>query len=166
MWQKQSLFEESARVPLIIAAPGSKAAGKATAAIAELIDVYPTLADLCGSPSHLGEPCRCLLPPPRQKPRPSANRRRQLPAKALRSLKSAAAAGGWEEKEGGRRLVPRLQHPHGPLPLHRVGRRGQGVELYDHDTDPHEFTNLAEDPAHAATVKELVAKLKELEAAK
>src|SRR4029079_9328028 len=35
----------------------------------------------------------------------------------------------------------------------------QGVELYDHDNDPQEFTNLAKDAQHAETVKQLSEKL-------
>ncbi len=48
LWAKTSCFELDARVPLIIAAPAMKTAGKATTAIVELLDLFPTLTDLCG----------------------------------------------------------------------------------------------------------------------
>lgn len=48
MWQKQSLLEECIRVPLIVSAPGQKAPRRKCAAMIELIDVYPTLAELAG----------------------------------------------------------------------------------------------------------------------
>src|SRR4029079_12770633 len=41
----------------------------------------------------------------------------------------------------------------------------QGVELYDHEKDPQEFTNLSKDPQHAETVKQLSGKLQSLVAA-
>lgn len=37
----------------------------------------------------------------------------------------------------------------------------KGAELYDHDRDPHEFKNLADDPTHAETVKQLKQRLRE-----
>jgi iduronate 2-sulfatase len=48
LWGKTSCFELDARVPLIVSAPGMKPAGKGTSDIVELLDLFPTLTDLCG----------------------------------------------------------------------------------------------------------------------
>jgi arylsulfatase A-like enzyme len=51
LWMKGTLFENSTRVPLIFAGPGVEAKGSKTDALAEMIDIYPTLAELAGVPS-------------------------------------------------------------------------------------------------------------------
>ena len=47
LWHKHTLFEESTRTPLIIAGPGIPA-GRRCRRTVELLDLFPTLADLCG----------------------------------------------------------------------------------------------------------------------
>jgi len=134
LWKKQSLFEESARVPLIVFDPRAKGNGKASVRTVELIDIHPTLADLCG-----------LAPPA------------GLPGASLRSLLDDPAA-RWDRPAY-------TQVWRGGFPGHSVrtqrwrytewdnGRKG--AELYDHDSDPREFVNLATDPKHAEAKTEL-----------
>jgi arylsulfatase A-like enzyme len=47
MWGKVTLFEECAHVPLLVRVPGLTAAGTQQQGLVQLIDLYPTLADLC-----------------------------------------------------------------------------------------------------------------------
>lgn len=122
-WHKKSLFEESARVPLIVSAPGNKSAGKSSRALVELIDLYPTVAELCRlpNPGHLeGQSMVPLLDRPG------------------RGWKSAAftqvAAPGGIVGRGVCTDRYRYIRWTGPHP---------DEELYDHKDDPREFTNLA-----------------------
>jgi iduronate 2-sulfatase len=62
LWAKTTNYEVDTRVPLIIAWPGGPRPGEATSALVELLDVYPTLADLCGLPSAAGLEGRTLRP--------------------------------------------------------------------------------------------------------
>jgi uncharacterized sulfatase len=151
LWQKMTVFEEAARVPLIISAPGMKAAGKSTARLAELVDLYPTLADLCGlaAPKELeGISLKPLLDDPN------------------RVWKKAAFTQVIHRTEGGRGSGKKGQ----ATALGRSVRTERyrytewaegknGVELYDHQTDPHEWHNLANDPKSDAVVKEMKAAL-------
>lgn len=54
LFAKTSNFELDARVPMIISTPQMKTAGQRTEALAELMDLYPTLADLCALPKPIG----------------------------------------------------------------------------------------------------------------
>jgi arylsulfatase A-like enzyme len=60
-WAKRSLWERSTKVPLIIAGPGIKP-GRRCAKPVGLIDVYPTLVDLCGLPPNANLEGRSLAP--------------------------------------------------------------------------------------------------------
>jgi iduronate 2-sulfatase len=49
MWCKHTNYEQAARIPIIVAAPGA-ARGAVTAALIETVDLYPTLCELAGLP--------------------------------------------------------------------------------------------------------------------
>jgi len=145
LWQKQTLFEEAARVPLIVAAPGIKAAGQASPRLAELIDVYPTIADLAGEPAPATLPGRSLRP---------------LLDDPNQAWKSSAITQLRRDGKGGSFLGYSLRTEHFRYIEWDGGRRG--LELYDQDKDPREFHNLADDPQHAETLASLKQQLREV----
>ena len=135
LWMKQSLFEDSARVPMIFAGPGIKA-GTPSPRLVEFVDVYPTLADLAGvvPPANLaGVSLRPLLVKPDapwDRPAFTQVERGGFPGHSVRTPRWR-----YTEWDDGR----------------------QGVELYDEQNDPGEMKNLAADAAQAANIAELKA---------
>jgi uncharacterized sulfatase len=143
LWQKRSLYEDSARVPFIIRDPDSKANGQSTQRVAELVDLYPTVADLCSlTPDKRaeGKSLRALLEDPN---RPWAN--------AAYTQVDFGAVNG---KKGGDRKVGRSVRTE-RFRYTEWNGGGTAVELYDHEKDPKEMTNVAKDPAYAKFVTEL-----------
>jgi uncharacterized sulfatase len=62
LWRKNTLFEESLRVPLILSAPGLKQPGEAARGLVESLDLYPTLVELAGLPAVPGLEGTSLVP--------------------------------------------------------------------------------------------------------
>lgn len=131
-WHKGGLWEEATRVPLVIVAPKLTQPGTQSNQPVSLVDLYPTLCDLVAlpAPKHVdGESLLPLLKDPTAK--------RQRPA---------LTASGAGDKASLAVRTDRWRYI-----VHHDGSE----ELYDHDTDPNEWTNLARDPAQEATVKQL-----------
>jgi iduronate 2-sulfatase len=146
LWGKTTNYELDTRVPLIVAAPGVTTGGGRSPGLVELLDLYPTLAELGGLPVAAGLEGRSLVP-------------------LLR-----------EPRGAGRPLaISQHPHPsygkatHMGYTLRTVRYRyvewrdlGSGVvndrELYDHDADPQETRNCLNDPAYRAAADELGAR--------
>lgn len=144
LWHKNSLFEESARIPLIVAAPSRDANGKRSPRLVELVDLYPTLAELCGLKPHANLEGTSFVPLLDNPKRPwklgaftmqGRGKERTEAAKDIEFLGKSVRTERWRytEWDDGK----------------------QGAELYDERKDPRELENLAEDTKHARTRAEL-----------
>ena len=128
-YRKTHLWEESARCPLIVKAPGLTEADLRCDRVVNLMDLYPTLVDLCGLP-------------------PKTNI-------AGRSIKELLA------KPDARWDYPTLTtYQKGNHSIRserwRYTKYADDVEeLYDHENDPMEWTNLAGDPKHGTVKSDL-----------
>jgi arylsulfatase A-like enzyme len=136
LWGKMTLFEESARVPLVIAAPGLARPGEPTKHLAELVDVYPTLVEICGLPrvsGLAGESLVPLLRAPDARGKRAAFTMRKVGANRRGLVASSVRTDRYRYTEW-----PEM-----------------APELYDHDEDPEERRNLASEPSQVATIREL-----------
>jgi len=150
-WHKMSLFEESARVPLLVVAPGQGVKGAVAASPVSQVDLFPTLAELCGvaAPANLqGQSLKPMLVDPQWTGRGWAV------TQVSRKLPSEAKDAPPQRYFGYSLRTPRWRYTEWD-----EGRRGR--ELYDHESDPRELTNVAEQPAHTATLAILAAQLRD-----
>jgi len=127
MTGKTTLWERSTRVPLVFAGPGVARAAKCTRP-AELLDIYPTLIELCGLPRRQGLEGHSLVPQLKNAKSP-----RPWPAITTHNVGNhAVRSERW-----------------------RYIRYADGSEeLYDLRRDPNEWTNLASNPRYAGVVRE------------
>ncbi len=123
---KNTLWDRSARVPLIFAGPGV-AVGARCNRPAELLDIYPTLVELCGLPPKDGLEGHSLVP----------------------QLKDADAPRPWPA------ITTHNHDNHGVRTENwRFIQYADGSEeLYDMRKDPNEWTNLASDPAYGEVLE-------------
>lgn len=126
---KCSLWERSTRVPLIFAGPGVKRGAVCTQPV-ELLDLYPTLTDLCHLPKAAGPQGLSLAPQLRN---PLAKRSR--PAITTHNVNNhAVRSERWR----------------------CICYADGSQELYDLATDPHEWTNRVHEPKLAPIVRDHV----------
>ena len=142
LWQKRSLFEESARVPLLIVAPGKTKGGVAKSPVSHL-DLYPTLTELCGVKAPENIQGQSLVPLLKDVSQPGRGW----------ALTQVSRGAGQTLFFGYSLRTPRWRYTEWD-----EGR--QGRELYDHDADPRELTNLADSPVQEKTIAELSSQLR------
>ncbi len=130
-WHKSTLWEEATRVPLMISSPGLKDERVCKQPVS-LVDLYPTITELCGLPEKENVDGISLVPwlknPERKTPRPALTAHR-----------------GWNETE--------VHHAVRSMDWRYIRYADGSEELYDHKNDPYEWNNLASNPKYK-TVKD------------
>lgn len=127
---KFTLWERCTRIPFVVSAPGVTRAGDRTGQPASTVDIFPTLLELCGLPEVKGLDGISLVPQLKQE------QVRKRPALTTHKLGNHA-----------------IRSEHWRFIRYADG----GEELYDHRSDPHEWTNLA-DVSEFQSIKEELAK--------
>ncbi len=131
MWGKVTLFEVCNRVPLVVRAPGSTQPGTSSEGLVELIDLFPTLAELCGGSAPEGLQGTSFAPALAE---PTAGGKQYAYTVVRRGPKLGRAV-----------RTDRFRYSVWP----------DGEELYDLESDPAEHVNLATAPEHADTLNGL-----------
>jgi iduronate 2-sulfatase len=142
MWCKHTNYEQAARIPLMISAPGATGPNTTAAALVESVDLYPTLCALADLPT------------------PSGLDGRDFSA-VLRDPTARTKDAIFHVYPRGKRLGRAVRTDRYRLvEWKRFGADDASTiyELYDYESDPHETKNLAQDqPGVVAELKPLLA---------
>jgi arylsulfatase A-like enzyme len=135
-WRKFALWEEATRTPLVFMAPpgtpgmpAGTTAGTRVNKPVSLLDIYPTLVDLCGLPARQGLSGQSLVP-------------------------LMADPTTWWERPA-LTTHGRLNHTLRSERFRYIRYADGSEELYDHESDPREYTNLAGRDKYAGVIQEL-----------
>ncbi len=147
MWCKHTNYEQAARIPLLIAAPGMKA-GVKSGSLVETVDIYPTLCELTGLPAPAGLDGRSFVPTLRD---PAASTKDHTIHVYPRGAPGKGPVMGRAIRTERYRLVE----------WKKIGAPASeaDLELYDYEADPLERKNLAAaQPEVVAQLRALLAK--------
>lgn len=145
---KNSLWQESTRIPLVIRAPGISLPGSVSEHPVSLIDIYPTLVELCGL---TGETMK-------------NTKGRPLDGFSLKPILENAKTKSWKGPESVLTALYKWRTKYNPAKEnyslrsndYRYIRYENGKEeLYQTISDPHEWNNLVTDPSHAGPLAAL-----------
>jgi len=128
-WRKHALWERTTRTTLIISAPGGIKKNRLCEWPVSLIDIYPTLVELCGLPERKGLDGQSIVP----------------------LLKNP-------QKKWERPVVMTYGYRNHAIRTERwryIQYNDGSEELYDHNNDPNEWTNLASNPEYESVIREL-----------
>jgi len=145
LWGKTTNFELDTHSPLIIAVPGQAAAGSRSQSLAEFVDVYPTLVELCNLPPPARLEGTSLVPVLRD---------------PLQTVKTAAFSQFPRAMDGKQLMGYSVRTDRYRLTrwVHQDDlSKVYAVELYDYQTDPQENINIANHPANAGLLARLTA---------
>lgn len=129
LWGKVTLFEICDRVPLVIRVPGQTKSGSTSQGLVELVDLVPTLTDLCDIPASRILQGRSLVP--------------MLNDPTTAGKETAYTVVSRGDQLGNAIRTDRWRYTKWPI----------GEELYDLIDDPAEHTNLASSAEHVEIMK-------------
>ncbi|MCZ6673385.1 MAG: sulfatase-like hydrolase/transferase, partial [Verrucomicrobia bacterium] len=134
-WHKRTLWDEATRVPLIVVAPNTGRSGQKCVQPASLVDVFPTLIDLCGLDKISGQ---------------------QLDGISLKPW----LVNPDKPRQRAAITVDENTHMSARDTQYRYIRYNDGTEeFYDHQTDPDEWTNLIHQTRFSSIIKGLASQL-------
>ncbi|MBM3861202.1 MAG: sulfatase [Verrucomicrobia bacterium] len=138
---KHNNYEGATRAPLIVSAPGMKAAGQKTDALVEFVDIYPSLVALCGLPPTKGLEGQSVVP-------------------LLNNPKAPWTKVAFSEyPKGGNQGIAMRTDRYRYVEWRNKQGELVATELYEHATDPQENANIAGKPENAGVLKQLAAQL-------